>query len=304
MRCISPFFHKELGIQLGCGKCLACRINKRRKWTARMLMENESHNDAVFITLTYDDDQLPPDMSVSKPELQKFFKRLRKRTGKKLRYYACGEYGEERGRPHYHAIIWGLPYPSITTYEDIFYSWKKGFIDCKPVNVERIQYTAGYVCKKYTKHNELVGDRQKEFSLMSRRPALGSEFLTKLVDFAFTQSPYDVISVFKFGKKTFPLDRLMREKLRNLTMSEEHIRDVKNLTIEMLQDQVLDLVCDVLGDDARLKVDDLLRRGSLHWEEVNELSHLVGSAFYNSQEYQDACMTIRRNQRRLERKDL
>ena len=66
-----------------------------------------------FLTLTYADEHLPPNGSLVVADLQKFIKRLRKHYAKrnngiKLRYYACGEYGDRYGRPHYHAIICGL----------------------------------------------------------------------------------------------------------------------------------------------------------------------------------------------------
>lgn len=305
MRCISPFFHKDLKIHLACGKCTACLINRRRKWTARMLMENEAHSEGVFVTLTYADEHLPEDKSVSKRELQLFFKRLRKRTGKKLRYFACGEYGDEFGRPHYHAIIWGLPYPSVKTYEDIYCSWNKGHIECRVINAQRIEYTAGYVCKKISKLKELKEKGlEKEFCLMSRRPALGSGFLEKLKEFAFLQNPYDVLSVFKFGNKIFPLDRLIREKLRSALLSEDEIRDIKNLTIESLQDELVNLVLETLGDDEAKMMDNFLRRDVEHFQEVNELVTLANTAFYSSKQHQEDLMLVRRNQRRFVRKDL
>ena len=99
------------GLLVPCGRCLACRISKRREWSLRMLHELADYDDAMFLTLTYNDDNLPPNGSLVKADLQKFFKRLRKRLdvdGRKIRYFACGEYGEQTQRPHYHAIIFGL----------------------------------------------------------------------------------------------------------------------------------------------------------------------------------------------------
>jgi hypothetical protein len=97
------------GLYVPCGKCIACRIARTREWTVRIMHEMSCHDNAVFATLTYDDDHLPPDRSISKDELQRFIKRLRKELGdRKIRYFACGEYGETTNRPHYHAIIFGL----------------------------------------------------------------------------------------------------------------------------------------------------------------------------------------------------
>jgi len=62
-----------------CGKCLACSSNYRRDWVARMILESQAHSDAVFVTLTYSDDNLPDRGSLVKRDLQLFFKRLRRR---------------------------------------------------------------------------------------------------------------------------------------------------------------------------------------------------------------------------------
>ena len=77
----------------------------------RMIHELESFDCAVFVTLTYDDEHLPENASLVVSDLQKYIKRVRKecdKIGKRIRYFACGEYGDRYGRPHYHAIIFGL----------------------------------------------------------------------------------------------------------------------------------------------------------------------------------------------------
>lgn len=269
-------------------------------------MEWESYkSNTIFITLTFNNEHLPENGSLDKRDLQLFFKRLRKNTGKELRYYACGEYGDLGFRPHYHAIVYGLSY-SLNTWEDIARAWQyRGFIDVKPCNANRIQYTAGYVAKKLSSVQKIKDlGLAPEFHIMSRRPALGSAFLEELKKFAFTQNPYDVIRAFKFGNKYYPLDRLMREKLRNALMTEEHIRDVKNMQIELLQEELLEVVEEVLGSDARLTVDRLMGTPDLHWSELNDFYDLVGRSFYGCKQHQEDLMLIRRNQRRFVRKDL
>lgn len=95
--------------EVACGRCVSCRIARAREWAVRCSHEAAFHRYSGFVTLSYDDDHLPSDAAVSKDELQRFFKRLREVLGgSPLRYLACGEYGEERGRPHYHAAIFGI----------------------------------------------------------------------------------------------------------------------------------------------------------------------------------------------------
>ena len=105
---------KVKGIPFPCGQCLACRINRRRVWTNRLLLESLDHEHNSFITLTYADEFLPisptkPVPTLCKRDAQLFLKRLRKRLTFPIRYYLCGEYGGLNGRPHYHAILFGFP---------------------------------------------------------------------------------------------------------------------------------------------------------------------------------------------------
>ena len=94
-------------VVLPCGQCYACRIAKSREWASRCVMESKLHKENCFITLTYNDEHLPSDLSLQKDDFTKFIKRLRKNTGDKIRYYACGEYGDLYQRPHFHACLFG-----------------------------------------------------------------------------------------------------------------------------------------------------------------------------------------------------
>jgi len=108
------------GLLVPCGKCMHCRVAKRREWSLRMLHELDEHEDSIFITLTYDEDNVPENMSLRKADLQKFFKRLRKALGDRtIKYFACGEYGDKTERLHYHSIIFGLSLKDIEATEDI-----------------------------------------------------------------------------------------------------------------------------------------------------------------------------------------
>lgn len=117
--------------ELPCGRCIGCRLEKRRQWAIRCVHESQFHDENCFITLTYDDDNLPDSNSLVKSDIQKFFKRLRKKINKKIKTLYCGEYGDKFGRPHYHAIIFGhefgLNYKKhLTRHGDAL----KKFLDC------------------------------------------------------------------------------------------------------------------------------------------------------------------------------
>lgn len=101
MQCFHPVTLKN-GQTVPCGSCIGCRINKTSQWTFRLLLEQKNWDKASFITLTYDDDHLPSDASLHPEDLTLFWKRLRKNLdGRKIKYFACGEYGDATQRPHY-----------------------------------------------------------------------------------------------------------------------------------------------------------------------------------------------------------
>ena len=113
MNCINPKKLQPKGhpetITVGCGKCLSCRIAKRKEWSTRLWHELAYHDKSVFLTLTYSDIHMPDNESLRLRDLQLYFKRLRKVLGeRRIKYFACGEYGNNTHRPHYHAIIYGV----------------------------------------------------------------------------------------------------------------------------------------------------------------------------------------------------
>jgi len=157
------------------------------------------HSENAFVTLTYDNDCLPVDGSLDKRTLQLFFKRLRKKLKKRVRYYACGEYGEEGGRPHYHALIFGHCFSdrkllkrtgsgfNIYMSKELQSCWEFGYTSVGDVTFESAAYVARYVMKKITggeKDEHYVDKRtgvvrQEEFTLMSRRPGIGFSWFDK-----------------------------------------------------------------------------------------------------------------------------
>lgn len=156
-------------MQVPCGKCYACLINKSRDWFVRIHFESKVWQRAYFITLTYDSRFC--DGNVHKEHLQKWFKRFRK-AGFEFKYFAISEYGPATQRPHYHVIL--LTNDRLTP-EDIRKSWKKGFITISNINSQRIYYCTRYMSRKETH----VEGRNDNFMLSSRRPALGLGFFER-----------------------------------------------------------------------------------------------------------------------------
>lgn len=124
-------------------------------WSVRLLHEQKGYDtDCCFITLTYDEEHNPK--TLVPKDLQDFWKRLRKYSGLKLRYFACGEYGSKTMRPHYHAIVFGLP-NNDDTRKLLVDCWNKCSPDrflpksggLAPITPADIMYVCGYVQKKY-----------------------------------------------------------------------------------------------------------------------------------------------------------
>lgn len=169
-------------------------------------MELESHDSAYFVTLTYAPGNAPvpfdPEtgeckdwFTLDKKDFQLFMKRLRKEfSNDKIRFFACGEYGDTTARPHYHAILYGLHLDDLEFYKSSplgfsYYNsprlekvWKYGYAVVTQVTWETCAYVARYVLKKRNgKEASYYSDLwiQPEFVLMSRKPGIGREYFEK-----------------------------------------------------------------------------------------------------------------------------
>lgn len=219
MLCKQPY-QMSGGIFFPCGQCLPCRINRRRLWTHRIILEAVKHEESSFVTLTYSDDFYPSDGSLSPRELQLFLKKLRQDVRPfKFRYYAVGEYGDTSGRAHYHLVLFGLG----TRFTDVISRcWGKGFVHAIPLTMELAQYICGYVTKKMTKSDDIrLGGRYPEFARMSNRPGIGAGALDELEEFFYTDvgsnllvQSKDVPTTLMHGGRHLPLGRYLRRKLR------------------------------------------------------------------------------------------
>ena len=233
MRCPVPIIVH--GAAVPCGQCLSCRVNKRRIWTHRLLLEAASAAAQSFVTLTYQDEMEVFSIGSRLPtlvpqHLQGFLKRLRARVDPaRIRFYGVGEYGESSARPHYHLVLFGYPNcergvtfgdgSACCVHCELIHSvWGAGRIQVAEFNQSTAQYVAGYVLKKMGRgHVELRG-RYPEFSRMSLRPAIGSGLLwdisSTLLEHDREQTDVDVPNGLRHGRKVLPLGRYLRGKLR------------------------------------------------------------------------------------------
>lgn len=208
---------------------MPCRVNRRRLWTGRILLEATQHEFSSFLTLTYKPEACPSELVPG--DLRDFWKRLRYVFPMPVRYFAVGEYGERSMRPHFHAIVFGLPF---TAGEFVAKAWSDGFYflgDCTP---QSVAYCTGYVAKKMTVVDDpRLEGRHPEFARMSLRPGIGKlaaqsfdEGLTTRGGSKALLQGGDVPREIRIGGKKFPLGRYLRNAMREAVGWEQGVPEV------------------------------------------------------------------------------
>lgn len=211
-KCISPFYKKDTGMSFPCGKCYPCKARRVSGWSFRLLQEAKRSESALFITLTYSNENVTLTqnryMTLVKRDVQLFLKRLRTYTVRsnitggltasgqptrkknklfetpqkkshiknqktKIKYYLCGEYGGKTDRPHYHIILFN------SSFEAVEKTWLLGDVHYGVLSEASAAYTLKYISKDTRIPMHKNDDRQPEFSLMSK--GLGSNYLTEAI---------------------------------------------------------------------------------------------------------------------------
>ncbi len=162
--------------------------------------EASQYENNSFLTLTYNDEQLPNDGSLVKSHHQKFMKRLRQHYPKTtMKYYMCGEYGDDNNRPHYHSCLFNMAFPDETLWSHnhgmpLYTSailekiWGHGYAKIGNLDYQAAEYVAGYVLKKITgtqadDHYRRYDDNgnaywlQEEYNAMSK--GIGQKWINK-----------------------------------------------------------------------------------------------------------------------------
>jgi len=177
------------------------------------------YEENSFLTLTYNDENLPKGGTLNLIDIQLFMKKLRKSLEpKKVRFFQCGEYGQVYdnkgnvviengipilGRPHHHIILFNHQFKDTILFKEkkgnkIYQSptlekiWGKGFCTIGNVTFQSSTYVARYITKKINGKlsKEHYKGRKKEFITMSRGGSssksraggIGAQWLTKFRD--------------------------------------------------------------------------------------------------------------------------
>lgn len=270
MLCRDPYV--KAGSAHPCGRCQPCLRNKKKMWSHRIMLERSLHRDNSFVTLTYSDEHIRnPNVggTLAPEDTRDWLKRLRFSVRpNKLRYYLVGEYGDQSGRPHYHAALFGYPGCRVggTSYSgqsepqccdrcrEIHLSWGFGRVDVANLEIKSAQYIAGYITKKMTRFDDpRLRGRHPEFARMSLKPGIGAD---ALFDVASVLLQYDVVdlqgdvpSSLQLGRRSYPLGRYLRGKLREYVGMDKKAPEV---TIQKARDELLLLLYDSGVDPSNL----------------------------------------------------
>lgn len=248
--CVSPYIAEKKDGSLcpvPCGHCIECRKDWQNDWIFRLSQEVKRCKIPIFLTLTYNDENLPlgdvdllfPEVEtlssqsvLVKSDLQKFFKRLRKHGNeilKDMRYFAVGEYGAKSNRAHYHAVIIAPNLSSLVEFNRILAkSWTFGFFYAKFCTSKQIHYVCKYM-NKLDHRPHLV----PPFRLMSR--SIGLNYLSqKIVDYYLSTFDRTCLN----GKYRISLPRYYRKKLDELSSSNYLLKKAGLTYTELLADIV------------------------------------------------------------------
>jgi len=227
-------------MEIPCNNCMGCKLERSRQWAVRMLHESKSWEQNCFLTLTYDNQHVPTNYGLDLRHWQLFMKRLRKSLPQPIRFYACGEYGDLHGRPHYHAIIFNHQFSDLQPYKNInnkphFTSqsltnlWQLGMATTADFSYQSAAYVARYVTKKINNSDVYGANRyyrlspidgqyhqvKPEFAVMSRRPGIGHHYVE---DFKsdFYPSGFLVVNGVKQAPPRYYVSKLPEEEQTQL----------------------------------------------------------------------------------------
>ena len=242
-------------IEVRCGYCYPCRLTRLRQWIFRLRLEERESKSGYFVTLTYSPKTVPISnngyLTLRKKDIQNYFKILRNcyryrdvnpATGKKkwyydkvpdIKYYAVGEYGTKRTRPHYHAIIFNADEDKIVQ------AWRQNFestgdVMLGTVTQQSVAYTLTYIITKSgIDRSNKIDDREKEFSLMSK--GIGLSYIKDVRTQQYFKQDINKMHIQLDDKTKIGLPRYYRDKLYTETEIKKRNKWIKEVFIPDLE---------------------------------------------------------------------
>lgn len=268
----------EIGVS--CGKCARCLERRKMEWSFRMGVEMQRAKCAYFVTLTYNQDNVPmtkrglktltPHDDIrdkngrKRDDLSLFFKRLRSRQARsktitwehvfnnlrkddKILFFGVGEYGSERKRPHFHAIIYNA------SEKHIYDSWNLGGVHCVKANEATIMYCMKYLDKRLGKKQ----DKRKtpEYNTMSE--GIGKSYIDKMKN--WHRKNLDVLFVTTNGGIKVPMPKYYRDRI----FTDDERSRIVEIVNERINDKEHELIQE-LGIEKFNDYNAMIRRSTEH----------------------------------------
>lgn len=218
----------------------------------RLASEYENSYNAYFVTLTYNDEKATANaQKLNVIDVQLFLKRLRKELSKvdvyhypsidrgsniaqnaKFRYFIVGEYGDRTNRPHYHGVLFDIPYKIGLNLRDEFAknkyireliekNWSNGLIHVGSITVASLKYILKYVLKSDTEKNK------ETIMICSKRPYLGKSYEKKI---QFNKD--NLTSTARVLNQKFTLPRIYKDKYFNAREKEKMSEKTRDFIAE------------------------------------------------------------------------
>jgi hypothetical protein len=286
----SRHIHGARHILAPCGVCPQCMINHTQENAVRMWCElKTTEHNTWFATFTYDQEHLPKNNSINKRDFQLFMKRLRQACPTKVRFFACGEYGDKTGRAHYHAILFNMDIPNLKKdgktkdghqlmkSDWLTKLWGKGKCNFSIINTKTpMNYCAKYVqkipkTKKYKETWNLKNPgKEFPFQLSSRNPGLGHDYFTKWKENIYRIKGIKIPNETRMQHFTIPryFDTLLKRY---------HPEEYETQMEERIQWRPL--LSDLVNEDGRGGYDTLQRRNQkakAKWVQIQQRNRTKG----------------------------
>lgn len=181
--CTSPVTLPN-GVVIGCRCCWQCIGARQYVWAGKCIAESKTAPQTLMVTLTYGKSnkfsETENDLHAGLlhyEDVQLYLKRLRKHCGGDVRFFAAGEYGKEKGRAHWHLILYfGGKLPDNLRFNERYMHmtdsggtlWEHGWSYWQVAGPDAMFYATKYVLKG--------GDQDQRDFRFSIRPALGTAF--------------------------------------------------------------------------------------------------------------------------------
>lgn len=174
-------------------------------------------------------------------------KRVRKRFPQKIRYYACGEYGEKFYRPHFHGLLFNLDFSDkvfwktvngerLYVSETLSELWPFGQASLGDLTYASAGYCTRYVMKKmtgdkadehYWRINPLTQQlvrQAPEFQRCSRRPGIGAGWFAKYKNDCFP-SDFVIVDGMKKPVPQYYINKLTEEEHQQYKRRNPQLRE-------------------------------------------------------------------------------